>query len=81
MVVVLVCLLIENKSINLLTIIKISTFQLNFVWKISEKFDAVESREVSFKGNMNNFTIDSNVIDKSGILSIHKYLGVKNNKN
>ena len=81
MVVVLVCLLIENKSINLSTIIKISTFQLNFVWKISEKFDAVESREVSFKGNMNNFTIDSNVIDKSGILSIQKYLGVKNNKN
>ena len=81
MVVVLVCLLIENKSINLSTIIKISTFQLSFVWKISEKFDAVESREVSFKGNMNNFTIDSNVIDKSGILSIHKYLGVKNNRN
>ena len=45
---------------------------------ISEKFNALESREVSFKGNLCDFSVDYNAIDKSDILNIHKYLMVKN---
>ena len=40
---------------------------------ISKKFDAVESTEVSFKGNVYNFLDDYNAIDNSDILIIHKY--------
>ena len=42
----------------------------------SEKFGKVESEEVSFKGNIYDFSIDYDVIDKSEILNIHKYLMV-----
>ena len=46
---------------------------------MSEKFDVTESGEVSFKGNVYAFLVDYNAIDKSDILSIYKYLMVKNN--
>ena len=35
--------------------------------------------EVLFKENLYDFSVDYNVIDKSDILKIHKYLMVKNN--
>ena len=35
--------------------------------------------EKSLKGNVYDFSVDYNVIDKSDILNIHKYLMVKNN--
>ena len=54
---------------------KMSTFILN----ISEKCDTVESKEVSFKWNVYDFSVDYGTIDKSNILNIHKYLMVKNN--
>ena len=41
-----------------------STVQLNFV-EDEKKFDAVESRKKSIKGNAYNFSVDYNVIDKS----------------
>ena len=42
-------------------------------------FSAFESREVSSNGNVYDFSVDYNSIDKSNILNIHKYLMVKNN--
>ena len=45
---------------------------------ISNKFDIVECREVSFKGIVYNFSVDYNAIDNSDISNIHKYLIVKN---
>ena len=47
---------------------------------ISDRFSAAESREVSLNGNIYNFSVDWNSIDKSDILSFHKYLMTKNNE-
>ena len=46
---------------------------------ISNKFGAIDSREVSLKGNAYDFSVDCNAISKSNILNIDKYLMVKNN--
>ena len=46
---------------------------------LSNKFRAIDSREVSFKENVYDFSVDNNDIDKSNILSIRKYLLTKNN--
>ena len=40
-------------------------------------FDAVESREVSLKQNVYDFSVDCNAIHKADVLSIHNYLMVK----
>ena len=37
------------------------------------------SLEISLNGNVYDFSIDNNPIDKSDILNIHKYLMTKNN--
>ena len=39
---------------------------------ISNGFSALESREVSLNGNIYDFSVDYNSIDKSDILNIHK---------
>ena len=41
---------------------------------ISEGFCTVESKEVSFNGNVYDFSVDYDAIDKSEILDIHQYL-------
>ena len=41
---------------------------------MSNTFDAVEYREVSFKGSVYNFSVNYKVIDISDVLHIHKYL-------
>ena len=46
---------------------------------IANGFGTTESREISLKGSMYDFSFDYNAIDKSNILNIHKYLMVKNN--
>ena len=46
---------------------------------VKNKFDYVESEEVSLKENFHNFSVDYDAINKSDILIIHKYLMVKNN--
>ena len=46
---------------------------------MSNGFRAAETRQVSLKGNIYDFPVDYNAIDKSNILNIHKYLMVKNN--
>ena len=47
---------------------------------MSDVFCATESREVSLNGNGNvyDFSVDYNFIDKSDILNIRKYLMVRN---
>ena len=61
----------NNKNVN---------FPTRFcLTSISDGFDAAESREVSLNGNVCDFSVDQNSIDKSDILNIHKYLMSKNN--
>ena len=45
----------------------------------SNEFSASEPREVSLNGNVFDFSVDYNSIDKSDILNIHKYFINKNN--
>ena len=46
---------------------------------ISGGLSAIESREVSLNGNMYDFSIAYNSINKSDILNIHKHLMIRNN--
>ena len=46
---------------------------------MSGGFSATESREVSLNGNVYDFSVDYNPIDKSDILNIQKYLITKKN--
>ena len=48
------------------------------VGSISETFEAIESRGVSFKGSVYDFSVYYNAINKSDILNIRKYLMIKN---
>ena len=43
------------------------------------EFSATESREVSLNGDLYDFSVDYNSIDKYDILIIHNYLMTKNN--
>ena len=47
---------------------------------VSNTFSTTESREVLLNGNGYDFSVDYNSVDKSGILSIHKYLMNGNNR-
>ena len=66
MVIIVPCLLVKNKSISLKLIIKIMTFEF-FLGSISNGFGTIHFREVSLKGNMYNFSVDYNSVDKSDI--------------
>ena len=62
---------VDNKKFN---------FPTQFcLGSISNGFSAIKSREVSLNGNVYDFPVDYNSIDKSDILNIHKYLMNKNN--
>ena len=58
-----ICLLMENKSLNLKATIK----------------SATEFREVCLNGDVYDFSADYKPIDKSDTLNIWKYLMAKNN--
>ena len=78
--IIVICLLMERKSLNLE--IKMLIFQLNFVLEVflmDLVLLSLESREVSLNGNVYDFSVDCNSIDRSDILNIHKYLMTKNN--
>ena len=65
----------ENKSLSLKRTIKIVNFPAQFcLGSIFYGFSATESRGVSLNGNVYDFSVDYNSIDKSDILNIHKYL-------
>ena len=61
----------DNKKVNFLT-----QFCLG---SISNGFSATKSKEVSLNGNVYDFSVDYNSIDKFNILNIHKYLMTKDN--
>ena len=61
----------NNKNVNFSTQF--------FLGIISNGFAAIESREVSLKGNMYDFSFDYNSFHKSRILNIHNYLMVNKN--
>ena len=63
---------VDNKNAN---------FPTQFcLGSISNGFSNTESREVFLNGNVYDFSVDYNSIDKSDTLNIHKYLMTKNNK-
>lgn len=64
---------VDNKNVN--------SPNRFFLESISDKFDNVKVAEVSIEGTVYEFSVDYDVIDKSGISSIHSYLMVKNNRN
>ena len=78
MVIIVICLLMEKKSVSLKQIIKMQIFQLNFVLE-EYPINLLESRKVYLKLNGYDFSVDYDAIDKSDILNIDKYLIVKNN--
>ena len=61
---------VDNKNVN---------FPTQFcLWSISNEFSNTESREASLNGNVYDFSVDFNSIDKSNILNIYKYLMTEN---
>ena len=61
----------DNKNVN--------NFPTQFcLGSISNGFGAFKFREVFLNGNVYDFLVDYNSIDKSNILNIHKYLMIKN---
>ena len=45
---------------------------------ISNEFNSQGLNEVPFKGNVYDFSVDHDAIDKSNIFNIHQYLMMKN---
>lgn len=45
---------------------------------MSQKFDAIDFQAVSFKGNIYDFSVDKNTIDKFEILNIREYSVIEN---
>ena len=57
--IVAICLLTDKKSISLKAIIKNANFPTKFsLGNIPNKFDVVDSKEVSLKGNVYDFSVD-----------------------
>ena len=76
---IVICLLMENRSVSLNLIIKILRKHIFSLEITSNKFGAIDSREVSLERSVYDFLVDCNAINKSDILSIRKYLMAKNN--
>ena len=73
-------MLIEKKSLILKLTIKYLNFPTQcFLENISNGFSAAESRDKSWNGNVYDFSVNYNSIDKSDISNIPKYLKSKNN--
>ena len=71
MVVIVICFLMEKKSVTL--IIKMLSSQRNFVYE-AYLMNAIDSREVSLEGNVNYFSVGCNAINKSNFLTIHRFI-------
>ena len=80
MLIIVICLFVNGKEISKFKVDKKNNFLFLFcLGSISTGFSATESREVSLHGNVYDFSVDYNSIDKSDILNIHKYLMTNNN--
>ena len=77
--IVVICLSMENNVLSSKLTMKILTLKLNFVSK-AYPMDLVltESGEVSLNENVYNFLVNYNSINKFYILAIQKYLMIKN---
>ena len=78
MVIIVICVLMEKKSFKF----KTENNNVNFPTKVClgniyNGFGATEFREVSLKGNVYNFLVDYNAVNKSDILNSHKYLWLR----
>ena len=80
MLIIVICLLMEKEIFKFKANNKIVNFPKQFfLGSIANGFSATESREVSLIGNVYDFSVNYNSIDKSDILNIHKSLMTKNN--
>ena len=80
MLIIVIWFLMEKKYLSLNPKIKILTFQHNFVWEVLLMYLVLLTLEKYLvNGNMYDFSVDYNSIDKSDILNTHKYLMTKNN--
>ena len=80
MLTIVICLLMEKKSLNYKSHNKNINFPTKFcLQSISNGFTNAESREVSLNENVYDFSVICNPIDKSHMLSINEYLMKKNN--
>ena len=70
MPILVICLLMERKSLILKPTIKILTFQRNFVLE-AYLMNLVLLRVVSLNGNVYDVSVDYNSIDKYDKLNIH----------
>ena len=69
MVIIVICLL-KEKNLSLKQIMKMSMLSKKFCLRsISSIFDYIEAEEVSLKGNMCDFSVDYDAINKSDILN------------
>ena len=78
MVIIVICVLMEKKSFKF----KTENNNVNFPTKVClgniyNGFGATEFREVSLKGNVYDFLVDCNAINKSDMLNSHKYLWLR----
>ena len=80
MLTIVICLLMEKKSLNYKSHNKNINFPTKFcLQSISNGFTNAESGEVSLNENVYDFSVICNSIDKSHMLSINEYLMKKNN--
>ena len=80
MLLIVICFLMEKKSLNLKLTVKAVNFQIQFcLGNIFNGFSTTESSEVFLNGYGYDFSVKQNSIDKSGIWNIHKYFMKKNN--
>ena len=66
MVIIVICLLMEKKYLNLKSTVNVLTTQF-CLESVSNGSSTTESTEVSVNGDMYNFSVDYNSIDKSDI--------------
>ena len=73
-------LFVNKKNFKFKADNKYANFPTQFCLRsISNGFSATESREVSLNGNVYDFSVDCNSVDKPDILNNYKYLMPKNN--
>ena len=79
MLIIVTCLLMEEKSLSLKLTIENANFPTQFcLGSIYNGFNFIESREVCLNGNVYHFSVDYNFIDRSDILNIQNHLMTKN---
>ena len=79
--IIVICLLMERKSLNLKPTMNMLTFLLSFASEVYLMHLVLLSLEKfkSLNANVDDFSIDYNSVDKCEMLNIRKYLKTKNN--